>query len=203
MKRKLGVPNLDDSFQDPDFEIIPDGIELDSSVGGDTYDFNGDSDTCNPFEKVSSSSSSFVNPFESEVRAKLPSECSESENLLNSTESFNPFAESSPNKSGIKETIEKSCPYCGKSFPSSYNKKQHEISVHKIIPTDMKIYKCDYKQCNFVTGSRVQFSRHTHSKQSQVEDRQLKPVCPVCHVQLFNASSLKRHMNRKHKTKNK
>ena len=36
------------------------------------------------------------------------------------------------------------------------------FSVHRIFPPGMTIYQCTEKNCNFVTGSRISFSRHVH-----------------------------------------
>ena len=190
--------HLDDSFNDPNYEEKQDSPDLETSLESDIYEFDDGSEICNPFDK-SSSNESLINPFETEVASKLPSECSDSENLLNSTEIVNPFSESSPMSSSKNEPEGKECPHCGKKFTSSYNMKQHKVSIHKIFPPDMKIFTCDFKNCNFATGSRVQFTRHGHSKSPQVEEKASNTTCPQCHEKFFNSSSMKRHVLRKHK----
>ena len=56
-----------------------------------------------------------------------------------------------------------SCKYCGKEFNNSNNMKQHLISIHKIFPPGMAVFKCPFKKCDFVSGNRVAFARHSHN----------------------------------------
>ena len=42
------------------------------------------------------------------------------------------------------------------------------VSIHKIFSPGMKFFKCDFNKCNFVTGSRMMFVRHNHSKFVQI-----------------------------------
>ena len=192
LKQKVNVDCLDDSYNDPDYV---EAKESDASVKSDIYDFNDEEEFFNPFETNSRNSSVF-NPFGSNTSSKLPSVCSEDQ--FNSTETFNPFSESSP-KSSYKEKTKQvnTCPYCDKGFLSSYNMKQHQISVHKIFPPGIKIFQCTVKNCVFVTGSRVSFNRHSHARLTLKESKVTRPSCPVCNEQFFNLSSLKRHMIRK------
>ena len=54
------------------------------------------------------------------------------------------------------------CKHCGKEFNNSNNMKQHLISIHKIFPPGMTVFKCPFKKCDFVSGNRVAFARHSH-----------------------------------------
>ena len=52
------------------------------------------------------------------------------------------------------------------------------ISRHYIYPPKMKIYKCEFQICTFVTGSRMAFERHmlttfSHRNISQDEDGEI------------------------------
>ena len=198
LKSKIDIGTTgDDSYDDPEYLEKGKGASAsgsETSFDGDTYEFS-DGDAFNPFEKESSDGSSVFNPFESNISQTLPSVCSDGPQ--NSSEAFNPFCVSSPKKTLELKGSQNCCPYCDKQFPSNYNMKQHQISIHKILPPDMKIFKCAFKNCTFVTGSRVGFGRHRHERSSQIESKLSKPSCPACHKQFFNTSSLKRHMIRK------
>ena len=192
LKSKLDIGSDDDSYNDPDYDDNRVEQSYQSSSDDDVYDFTID-DNFNPFEKDTSNDSVF-NPFYN-TQSRLPSVCSDTP--LNSTENFNPFDASSSNQSFHEDKKPNdACNYCNKTFPSSYNCKQHLISVHKIFPPDMTIFECDYKNCQFATGSRVQFSRHNH-KLSRVDKISSKPICRICQSEFANSSSLKRHMIRK------
>jgi len=191
LRSKLDFDCLDDSYDDPDFntKVVNQDTSDDSE---DVYSFVDESDFFNPFVKETSNNS-FCNPFQ------LNESVSPSQQPVESTpDGFNPFAASSPK---VKKRAEKEnknvCSHCDAKFSSSYNMKQHMISIHKIFSPGMKIYKCDFSKCNFVTGSRIMFARHNHSKSVQIVGNNVKPSCPVCHAQFFNSSSLKRHIKRK------
>ena len=198
LKGQLSKDTLDDSYDDPDFQAVKTSSRTSDSTSdpSDVYNFVDESESFNPFETNNSSESCF-NPFESV--SKLPSDCSNE--LHNPTDNFNPFASSTPNRKKTKERNLNICPHCDASFTSSYNTKQHIISIHRIFPSGLTIYKCDLKSCNYVTGSRVMFSRHSHAKialRGQNSDPQSsKPRCPVCEAIFYNTSSLKRHIIRK------
>eukprot|EP00092_Neocalanus_flemingeri_P050940 GFUD01059053.1.p1 GENE.GFUD01059053.1~~GFUD01059053.1.p1 ORF type:complete len:173 (-),score=36.64 GFUD01059053.1:391-858(-) len=132
LKRKMDVDSLDDSHNDPAY---CDFGENESETESDVYEFNDDPDGFNPFEKKSSDGSvlnpdsfnpfekkssegSVFNPFEVNIGSKLPSVCSDGP--LNSTECFNPFSSSSPNRSSNEQTkkANNNCPYCYKAFTS-------------------------------------------------------------------------------------
>ena len=185
----------DDSLVDADYKPK----SLDSSSEVDVYEFvdSGSFEAFNPFAS---------NSFERESMSKLPSIDSDMDKNLNSTMAFNPFSNTghTESESGAVGTYKvlndkvACCPYCGKSFKSNYNMKQHVISVHKILVQGIKVYKCSIKNCSFVTGSRVQFNRHNHHD-SKTKKEVDKPVCTHCQVVFANSSSLKRHLKRLHK----
>ena len=89
------------------------------------------------------------------------------------------------------------CPHCNHTFKTNYNMKQHIISVHKITMPGVKIYKCNFKNCTFVTGSRVMLNRHNHDKDKEKDN--IKPVCVFCKETFANTSSLRRHVRRVHR----
>ena len=205
LKNRIVVEDtLDDSFHDPDY--LDKNKYESSDEDSDIYKFHDETDFVNPFETIKmpdpvvevsefvnpfvklDNKDDFVNPFEREGSSTIQSE--------KSNFNFNPFASSSP-KNVADAKGEKVCPHCDKIFPSNYNLKQHLISIHKIFPEGLTIYKCDDKGCNFVTGSRAMFSRHSQAKFVQPCHRNTKPMCPVCHQQFCNPSSLKRHVIRK------
>lgn len=197
IKGKLSKDTFDDSYNDPNFqaeEINSKSSDSTTSDSCDIYSFVDESESFNPFENNKSSESCF-NPFES----VSPSDGSNDKH--NPPDDFNPFATSTPNRDKPKESTPKICPHCDASFTSSYNTKQHMISVHRIFPPGMTIYKCSSKSCAYATGSRAMFSRHSHAKialQSQTSDPQTsKPKCLVCGAMFYNTSSLKRHITRK------
>ena len=196
---------LDDSFADPDYGETNKYESSDEE--SDVYKFQDETDFVNPFEKikmpdpvvdisdfvnsfVEHKNEDFVNPFETEREDALAIQS------VSPNANFNPFAASSPTILA-KLKSEKACPYCDKIFPSNYNMKQHIISIHKIFPDGLTIFKCDDIDCNFVTGSRAMFSRHSHAKFVRPCNRTAKPMCQVCHKQFCNPSSLKRHVIRK------
>lgn len=194
---KLSKDTLDDSYNDPNFQTEESKSRSSNSTisdPSDVYSFKSNDESFNPFEKNNiseNSSESCFNPFETvtPIDSSYP------------PDNFNPFSTSTPNRDKTTESISKICPHCDASFTSSYNTKQHMISVHKIFPPGMKIYKCSYSNCTYATGSRAMFSRHGHSKmalESQPSDPQTsKPKCQVCGAVFFNFSSLKRHFKRK------
>ena len=193
LKRRLDFNRLDDSFEDPDY-CVPKNKDTssDSEEDADVYDFDND-DLFNPFEENASNDSHF-NPF-GPNHSNVPNE-----EPIKQAEGFNPFASSSPIIDSKHEKVLKkdnTCPHCETKYSSSYNLKQHQISVHKIFPPGMKLFKCTADKCGFVTGNRVQFSRHNHSKQTPSSST--KTFCQVCKEQFYNPSSLKRHVGRVHK----
>ena len=191
LRSKLDFDTLDDSFDDPDFDSNL-AVNHDSSDDSeDVYTFVDESDFFNPF--VKQSSNSFCNPFHENATATvIPSQPVEI-----TPDSFNPFAASSPKcDKRTEQGIKNICSYCDVRFFSNYNMKQHMISIHKIFSPGMKVFKCDFDKCNFVTGSKIMFVRH-HHKSVQIVGSNAKPSCPVCHAKFFNLSSLKRHMKRK------
>lgn len=190
LRGRLDFNCLDDSFDDPDYCVKKN--EDTSKDSDDIYSF-GEEEFFNPFEE-NDSNNSFVNPFEENL-SNGPRETA-----IKMAEDFNPFATSSPtsdikNEKALKK--ENICPHCEIKYSSNYNLKQHIISVHKIFPPGITIFKCSKGSCDFVTGNRVQFSRHTHARQTQPST--VKTFCQVCGVQFFNPSSLKRHIGRVHK----
>ena len=36
------------------------------------------------------------------------------------------------------------------------------VSVHKIFPKNMTVFKCDRPKCGFVASNKVHFNRHSH-----------------------------------------
>ena len=191
LRSKLDFDCLDDSFDDPDFDTKLAVNQDTSDDSEDVYSFVDESDFFNPFVKQTSNNS-FCNPFH-QNESVLPNQP-----VKSPPDGFNPFAASSPKgDKRVENGIKNVCSYCDVKFSSSYNLKQHMVSIHKIFSPGMKIFKCDFNKCNFVTGSRMMFVRHNHSKFVQTGGSIVKPSCPVCHVQFFNPSSLKRHMQRK------
>ena len=94
------------------------------------------------------------------------------------------------------------CEHCQKSFSNSYNMKVHLVQVHRIFPEGMTIYQCP--QCEFVTGSKIGFTRHTSThlrKKSNLKLQKLGNLrikCNYCGSLVVNKYSLKRHIQRKH-----
>ena len=84
---------------------------------------------------------------------------------MNSTELINPFSDSESVSCSPRD-INK-CEHCDKDFSNSYNRKLHLVSVHRIYPRGMFIYKCAFPSCLFVNGSKILYSRHvaTHTKE--------------------------------------
>ena len=192
LRTKLNLDSFDDSDEDLDY-LVDQKKAASEDSDSDVYSFVDESNLYNPFN-INTSSDSLFNPFD--IKSKLPSVCSEEQH--NSTEIFNPFDTSSPISENV-QLLKKTnvCPYCDVGFPSSYNLKQHQVSVHKIFPTGLKIFQCEHKNCSFVTGSRGMYSRHSHAKNSDSQGKSSKPCCPVCNLKFYNHSSLKRHRTRK------
>ena len=178
----------DDSLNDPacDLEKLESTSEEVTSCSSnkDTVDqdksrMDNEEDFCfNPFvtgNKHSSSEDVFsFNPF------TVASDVNE---VLNSTIAFNPFTESDTFK-GIEDIKDCSpvghvkerkiivCDHCGKGFLNRYNMKQHLISVHKIYPKGMSVFKCDFPNCSFTSGNQILFNRHVH-KQKKVPNKRI------------------------------
>ena len=109
--------------------------------------------------------------------------------IMNSTEMFNPYSETdsedfnklmnstrkemNSTRKGLNSSRKEfQCELCEKKFSNSYNRKLHNISVHRFFPKGMPIYHCDHPNCKFVTGSNILFNRHvpTHVKENLVFD---------------------------------
>ena len=202
LQRKLSEQQDNaDSYDDADYKQFSSGCS-DSSTNDlveneeDVYNYDSDSDP-NIFKPFNP----FNADFSKELPTQLPSTSARLDANLNSTMTFNPFNKLLPYKDKeIKVTSPVTdCPHCVKTFKTNYNMKQHIISVHKIALDGMKMFRCQVKTCQFVTGSRVQYSRHNH-EDNKVKNKHFKPVCNYCNEIFFNDSSLKRHLKRLHST---
>ena len=179
----------EDSYDDPPFN--PETINTSES------EFSELSQIVNPLNVDSSFESvQLFNPFE---KTLLPSS-----DIINSTLMSNAATsprrqfpnESSPIQHQKKREI--NCKNCGRNFSKMHNLKMHMVSVHKVFPSGMKIFKCPYPECSFVAGNKVIFERHSHKK--NVVGAQSKVLCDVCHEKFANKHSLARHKTRRHKS---
>ena len=197
LQRKVSEQQEDaDSYDDADYKQFS-VCSSDSSNNKliendeDVFSFRSDSDP-NIFKPF--------NPFRAnstkESAPHLPSNISELDENLNSTMTFNPFSKLVTDEI-IVSSPATDCPHCVKTFKTNYNMKQHIISVHKVDVPGMKMFRCPVKNCQFVTGSRVQYSRHKH-EDTRVKNQNFKPVCNYCNEIFSNDSSLKRHLKRLH-----
>ena len=150
------INHSDDSTNDmPYGEEDRETSQTSSLTEPSVFDFQVETETrkiFNPFDSSSSENS-------------LPNQ------ILNSTEFSNPFSDSETNiinPSDKYESCDKyKCEFCDKHFSNSYNRKLHLVSVHKIFPKGMFIYKCAFPSCKFVNGSKILYTRHvpTHTKE--------------------------------------
>ena len=198
------ISDLDDSYDDPQF--TPDkmfGHESDNStdvtskeeteIGKAETLIKEDKLVSNPFENSDEDIYKFqetesrVNPFENSDDEALKIR-------------FRPTKSSSLKSNPVKEFS--NCDHCQRGFSNSYNLKVHTVQVHRIFPEGMAIYQCP--QCEFVTGSKIGFTRHTSThlrkktnlKLQKLSNQRIK--CNYCGSLVFNKYSLKRHIKRKH-----
>jgi hypothetical protein len=171
----------DDSEKDEDFHP-PDSVKsYDSDIGSDVFEFHDDSDfdIYNPFDQSKS--------------------CTEF-NLVNSTFRRETVKITLPSDlSPIRRSNNFVCQKCSRNFSKKYNLKLHLVSQHQIFPKGMSIYQCPEKDCSFVSGNLVLFNRHNHLKTAAVGKRLMRLKCTDCNQSFAGKSSLKRHMERKHK----
>ena len=171
----------DDSEKDEDF-LPPDSDKsLDSNIATDVFDFHDDSDfdIYNPFDQSKS--------------------CTEF-NLVNSTFRRETVMITLPSDlSPIRRSNNFVCQKCSRNFSKKYNLKLHLVSQHKMFPKGMSIYQCPEKDCSFVSGNLVLFNRHNHLKTAAVGKRLMRLKCTDCDQSFAGKSSLKRHIERKHK----
>ena len=150
---------LEDSDDDPDFELKQSSEEKedsdsasdsDSRLGHEdhavkdihTNPFIDDDENYDPFEFTDELG---INPFLSSDDET--SQCGNRKLL-------------GPRTSSVKARKEVECDHCLKSFQNRYNLKLHIIQIHRIFPSNMKVFKCPESQCEFVTGSKGCYNRH-------------------------------------------
>jgi len=194
---------VEDSDDDPDFKLEqPLEEKEDSELESDSepvlgHENHGVEDVLtNPFIDADDD---FNDPFEFKDELGInPFVCSDDE----SSKSHKDRKLLGPRSSSVKARKEIECEHCQKSFQNLYNLKLHCIQIHRIFPVGVKVFKCPESQCEFVTGSKVCYSRHatTHLRRiSKTRKENVKKiVCSQCGISLANKSSLSRHIKRRH-----
>eukprot|EP00092_Neocalanus_flemingeri_P083485 GFUD01104800.1.p1 GENE.GFUD01104800.1~~GFUD01104800.1.p1 ORF type:complete len:362 (+),score=62.67 GFUD01104800.1:55-1140(+) len=158
--------NDDDSDNDSDFKV--------KTLTKSSSDYSSESERT-PKKRKKSPLNIIGKNFESNPFNDLSGDSADIYQFKESDTEVNPFDSSDEsskaariNKSGFfpgkTSSVKPECVHCQKTFRNSYNLKLHIVQVHRIFPQDMKIFECS--QCDFVTGSRVCYTRHfaTHSR---------------------------------------
>ena len=150
--------SLEDSFNDSIYrpERQKDVIESESSESknsDDIFKFDSDEEDIDKLKIFNP----FIKPTAKTPDAKFAHSSLKTSSKSRTAESMFP-PEDSPIKQVALARKELKCNHCEKVFQKNYNLKLHLISIHKIFPKGMSVFKCPVTGCSFVSGNRLLFN---------------------------------------------